>query len=149
MLPTFSYASQSAVLATRQSTAMYVCPHCNGVTIPLLAKLWSGSSSPAKCKNCGGLSYVGTFWHLQPGLVAITLFGAFAGLGIHHNSLALLGIAVLAWCATYAFAFHRAPLRKSSLEQLRATRWFGWAAVALAVVLVVIASASMAKTPNE
>ena len=37
---------------------MFKCPSCHEKGIGVWSKMWSGSGSPAKCKECSKLSYV-------------------------------------------------------------------------------------------
>lgn len=43
---------------------MFQCPHCKEKGIGIWAKLWCGSDSPAKCSNCGELSFVHSKYRL-------------------------------------------------------------------------------------
>ncbi len=115
---------------------MYQCPHCRELGISLLAKLWSGSSSPAKCRHCGGLSYVATLWHINVGIIAAipTLVGLLL-LWLLDSFLPLL-IGQVIQSGVYAVGWHRASMLKTSRVQLNATKPFGWALVALAALVV-------------
>jgi len=119
---------------------VYTCPHCHAKSISALAKLWSGSSSPARCKQCDGLSNVRTFWHIGPALWSWLLLGSGAVVAITLDAVwpSVVGLALAVSLFTYRW--HREPLFPTSNAQVAAGRPFAWAAIALLLAALVAAS---------
>ena len=118
---------------------MYACPHCDATSISWLEKAWSGSASPARCRDCGHLSYVRTFWHVWPGLVATLVLTGGLWVAIALGSAVVAVFGALACCGLFAYAFHRERLVPTSIEQVAAGRPYAWGMVAL-IGLVVAAA---------
>jgi hypothetical protein len=118
---------------------MFTCPHCSTPGISLLAKWWSGSSSPAVCAQCGEHSYVRTSESTGIHAMASLLLAAVTVGSVLTGSLAVfLGGAALA-AAYYVLAWRSATLVPVSAAQAAVARRHGWlflAAVPLVCVLV-------------
>ena len=119
---------------------MYKCPHCNEPAISLFGKAWSGSASPARCGKCNDLSFVRSFWHVRPSLIAILILGAGLGATVLYSSVVYLAVAALSCVVVFAFHLHRETLVRTSRAQVAAGRPFAWVAVAVAAAILLFAA---------
>src|SRR5712691_546398 len=118
---------------------MATCPHCKRNGISALGKWWSGSSGPAKCRSCGGLSYVETSQQTEIHVKASAL--AFAAVIIAFFAanlwVAIAGFAVAA--SYYVIRWSQVVLMPISEGQALQNRLWGWGVffAMLALILVV------------
>ena len=117
---------------------MQTCPHCGTKGISALAKLWSGSASPAQCSSCGGSSYLRStpLWGLMlhEALLAAAFIAAF--LLWHWWPLVVYFLLLLGWAAWLGT---RARLTAISLERAQQKRRNGYLFLRAFVVLVTLA----------
>jgi len=122
---------------------MVICPHCHAKSIPVLAKLWSGSADPLACSRCGGWSFVRSmffgFYALLQLLLTVAAVSAF--LLWHWWPLAVFLLLVAGWVAWLALW---APLVPISADRARIHRRDGRLAL-VAFLFVVIAVALLAR----
>lgn len=113
---------------------MYCCPHCQARSITVLAKLCSGSASPACCPKCDGLSFVRTDWYFGAGLAACAMLclAALVSFGLGQGWLLAAGLGL--FFALPFYVWHRTPLARSSPAQVAAGRPFAWAVLVAAAV---------------
>jgi hypothetical protein len=115
-----------------------ICPHCKVDTIGYFAKGGSSATEPAKCKQCGGLSFIanthGTAAGPALGLMPFVALFAFIFTG---SSWVLAGtIAVVIWLVGYeVLAFHRTPMLPTTEAGVVEAR--GWQRVGLAIIAVI------------
>jgi hypothetical protein len=126
---------------------MTSCPHCmkNGIT--LWAKFWSGSASPAKCKACGGLSYVHSkyrhgFQSAWPTVVTwlAIVFSIF--LLFKTNSLWWLAILPFIWFAGNLWELAILPLDKITETEVEERKRFGNIFLVIIFILVLLGFAA-------
>ena len=102
------------------------CPHCGTLGFSVTDKWLSGSSSPATCSACGGMSYVrasesnATFVMLSV-LLALAALVAFLA-----QSWWAFAAGVVTTLAFYAWRWHRATLVPISAESVASARTVGW-----------------------
>jgi hypothetical protein len=119
---------------------MSKCPHCSASSFTLFAKWWSGSSSPSRCRVCGGLAYARTSEATGIHGISSVLFVAAVGAGFLAKSLPAFLLGAVLAVAFYVFAWRQVKLVPISEQSARTGRRHGWIFVAAVVVLAAIAT---------
>jgi hypothetical protein len=113
---------------------MAICPHCNQNTIGVHAKSWSSASHPAKCRSCGGLSYISNTHGTAAGR-AVLLVPCIAIFTASLWPLAIGAILAVALVAYDARAFYRQPMLPTVEPAVDEAR--RWERVGLTIMLVI------------
>jgi hypothetical protein len=115
---------------------MKQCPHCHQPTISGFAKWWSGSSAPATCSACGGLSYVRTSESNGIFVVASLILGATAFTAFLAQAASVLVLGACLAFAYYVWSWRRATLVPTSPENTASAQAFAWVIVGAFVAYV-------------
>ena len=105
---------------------MVACPHCAKDGVGVLAKWWSLAASPARCKNCGGLSYVAvsrgaTIGRAAGVLIPVASVAVLVLAGWHWALLAIVAM-LLSVLLAQAVLFYRTPLIPTSATEVGEAR---------------------------
>lgn len=117
---------------------MAVCPHCHQNTIGVHAKSWSSASHPAKCRDCGGLSYISNTHGTAVGRAAVMVPCIAILVAIFTSSLWPLAIGVVLAIALVAYearAFYLQPMLPTAEPAVGEAR--RWERAGLAILLVI------------
>jgi hypothetical protein len=106
---------------------MATCGHCGQNTIGIHAKSWSSAAHPAKCRACGGLSYITNTHGTAAGRAAVLVPCVAIIAAVFTSSLWPLvagAVAVVVLLSYEAVAFYRLPMVPTAQsEVLEAQRW--------------------------
>jgi hypothetical protein len=117
---------------------MALCPHCQQNTIGVHAKSWSSSAHPAKCRNCGGLSFIANTHGTAAGrgvvlVPCIAILGAIIAGAFWPLAL---GVALIVALLAYdARAFYLQPLLPTTEAAAGEAR--RWERLGLAIILLI------------
>jgi len=120
---------------------MFECPHCGEKGVSIWAKFWSGSPTPAKCVNCGNLSFVHSKYRLgfQSVWPALGKFvGVFLSIWLLYvtNSLWALLVLPVVWFSCSAWELATLPLTPITEERVAQGRKYG--NIFLGAVLLIV-----------
>ena len=126
---------------------MALCPHCGTNSIGFHSKWWSSAAHPAKCKQCGGRSYIArTSFAYGSAIVGGLIFSILPAILLTRSLWvgALIIAAILAVVAYDGLAFYRAPmLPTNSASSAEARRWEHVGLIIMAAVVCVVVAAFM------
>jgi lysylphosphatidylglycerol synthetase-like protein (DUF2156 family) len=117
---------------------MAICPHCRQNAIGVHAKSWSSASHPAKCRGCGGLSFIANTHGTAAGRVVvvvpcIAIMGAiFTGALWPLAAGAALVVVLLAYDAR---AFYLQPMLATAEAAVGGAR--RWERLGVAIILLI------------
>lgn len=121
------------------------CPHCRRPAIAVRRKLYAVDALPARCPDCGGLSYVGFSLRIMLLLAVPEILAVVLIIGWDANrTLAAVGVVVL--LGVFAAYHALAPLVPISPRRVRFSRWtyvIGWL-----LILGIIVYASLQSTQD-
>ena len=124
---------------------MAICPHCQANTIGLFAKGGSSATDPAKCPQCGGLSFIANTHGTAAGrALALVPLAAVVLLIVTGSLWALVATAgVVAWLVGYEiFAFRRTPMVATTGGGVAEAQ--AWQRVGLTIIAVVTVGVAIA-----
>ncbi|AOT08730.1 hypothetical protein [Pseudoalteromonas luteoviolacea] len=106
---------------------MFICPSCNKKGISFWSKLWSGSDSPSKCKQCGELSFVHSKYRFgfQSGWPTLgKILGAALSVFLLYqtNSIFSLFLFLVIWLACSFWELSSLPMRPITEKHAAATK---------------------------
>jgi hypothetical protein len=117
---------------------MAVCPHCQQNTIGVHAKSWSSAAHPAKCRDCGGLSFIANTHGTTAGR-AVVLVPCIAILGAIIAGalwpLAVGGALIVVLLAHDARSFYLQPMLPTAEAATGQAR--RWERLGLAIILLI------------